>query len=853
MPCSIQPSRLGGVLAIALLLGAAVARAAPLPGAFTYQGVIENNAVPASGSVDLEFAPFADAAGTQSLGPAVVVQDVDVAQGRFTARVDFGAGFFVGDQVFLRIGVRPGTDVGAFDLLSPLQELTATPYALKPAASSVTDVEIVDGSVGSAELADGGVGMADLAPTAVGAAQIADAAVGTDQIANAAVTAAKLAADAFNGFVLPDGAVTTPKLADDAVVSAKIDDGSVLPADLDLTQFGGTFWQVGGNAGAGTSFLGTSDGAPLSLRSDVGVTINGSRFNNNTELTVRGSPTTPEGNADITLWPRAGSAFFNIAAIGSAPADTTLTVAAVGTAPFTGFVSRLILTGTGALGVGGFDPTPLAQLQATRTDIGLDPADLNESYELILEDADAQLALFSSPGGGAGSVISLAELDGAGAFANTWGILRNTSGVAGVPLQFTYGSNSSAAGNPYKMFLSNNGAMFVGAVPSSLVGTSFVFADASSASPFNGTGSNQFLVRAAGGMAVNRAPLNANTELTLSGSPSAVETNVDLTLWPRDSDAFFNLGSTGTDLADARFTVHSVDLTPFSGYVPRLVLTGTGSMAVGDTAGLSHAGSFVFADESSGGAFATTAANQFNLRAAGGVGINRPGAVGVELSIGPTDLDPLGNVDVHLGTPGSVGQFRFGTSVAGVADDVSRLMLFNTNGTFSNSPILEFITQPTTRRLGLFRGQANGSWVSPTHPLHVGFDATSGNGAHLTAGGVWTNGSSRAFKEAFSAIDAEAILERLLALPITRWRYKGDDPSWHVGPMAEEFRAAFGLGHDDQYIGTVDADGVALAAVQGLNARHERRTQALANENAALRDALAALSTRVRALEAGTR
>ncbi len=57
-----------------------------------------------------------------------------------------------------------------------------------------------------------------------------------------------------------------------------------------------------------------------------------------------------------------------------------------------------------------------------------------------------------------------------------------------------------------------------------------------------------------------------------------------------------------------------------------------------------------------------------------------------------------------------------------------------------------------------------------------------------------------------------------MQLPVTRWRYKGEaDSVRHIGPMAQDFSAAFGLGESETHIGTVDADGVALAAIQGLH------------------------------------
>lgn len=62
------------------------------------------------------------------------------------------------------------------------------------------------------------------------------------------------------------------------------------------------------------------------------------------------------------------------------------------------------------------------------------------------------------------------------------------------------------------------------------------------------------------------------------------------------------------------------------------------------------------------------------------------------------------------------------------------------------------------------------------------------------------------------------MLVRLAQVPITAWNHKNEDESIrHMGPMARDFHAAFGLGSDDKSIDTIDADGVALAAIQGLH------------------------------------
>ncbi|GIK86928.1 MAG: hypothetical protein BroJett026_24090 [Betaproteobacteria bacterium] len=93
----------------------------------------------------------------------------------------------------------------------------------------------------------------------------------------------------------------------------------------------------------------------------------------------------------------------------------------------------------------------------------------------------------------------------------------------------------------------------------------------------------------------------------------------------------------------------------------------------------------------------------------------------------------------------------------------------------------------------------------------------------LTTLGPVNPPSDRRLKTAFAPVDAAATLARVLALPITTWAYRSAPQVRHVGPTAQDFRAAFGLGRDDTTIATVDADGVALAAIQGLNAKLEAR------------------------------
>ena len=87
-------------------------------------------------------------------------------------------------------------------------------------------------------------------------------------------------------------------------------------------------------------------------------------------------------------------------------------------------------------------------------------------------------------------------------------------------------------------------------------------------------------------------------------------------------------------------------------------------------------------------------------------------------------------------------------------------------------------------------------------------------------------------------------------LPITEWQYKADSARIeHLGPMAQDFHAAFGLnGADDKHISVVDEGGVALVAIQGLNEKLESDNAQLKQENSLLAKRLDELEAQVKTL-----
>ena len=166
---------------------------------------------------------------------------------------------------------------------------------------------------------------------------------------------------------------------------------------------------------------------------------------------------------------------------------------------------------------------------------------------------------------------------------------------------------------------------------------------------------------------------------------------------------------------------------------------------------------------------------------------------------------------------------------------------------------LDFYTQNAIRMTVNNNGQVGIGTTTPGYLLVVG---NSGSPAYCN-GTTWVNGSDRNAKENFAAISPRAVLEKISTLPITEWKYKVEaDGSKHIGPMAQDFHAAFGLnGVDDKHIATVDEEGVALAAIQGLNEKletgsqnSEARMEKLEMENAVLKQSVAELKAMVEKL-----
>jgi hypothetical protein len=216
---------------------------------------------------------------------------------------------------------------------------------------------------------------------------------------------------------------------------------------------------------------------------------------------------------------------------------------------------------------------------------------------------------------------------------------------------------------------------------------------------------------------------------------------------------------------------------------------GNYSFAAGTHAQAMHQGAFVWADSVSA-TFISTANDQFLIRATGGVGI---GTAAPE-----TALHIAGVNGITLGQSANSGGYTaLRLDLSAVKNGYAELQAISQGGSSYGNLIL----QANGGRVGIAKN-------NPATALDVNgtVSATSFNTT-----------SDRNLKEHFAPVSPREVLDKVAALPISRWNFISDPTAPHVGPMAKDFRAAFGLGTDDKHIATVDEGGVALAAIQGLN------------------------------------
>ena len=479
-------------------------------------------------------------------------------------------------------------------------------------------------------------------------------------------------------------------------------------------------------------------------------------------------------------------------------------------------------------------------------------------------------AIFGTVVGGNGNTAS-------GNFATAMGQFNTASGYAGTAMGYATaagGFGSQAGGTTAKA--NHDGA--------------FVWADNNFAD-FTSTAANQFLIRAAGGVGINTnnpngAALAVQGNVTVEGSLSATGLNTAMLKTPEidtpgnqplELRANFQVGlrldpgATAADLtapgnlyfgAQTRQMLNLFDADYGIGVQPAVLYFRT-------RGGLFGAGSFSWY---AGGTHSDTAFDpgsgfffpgreQMRLDGTGQLtvyGSTANGVQGISTSAGASGVygqNDGGGFGV-AGRTGGGGSAVFGDNAdpSGWAGNFNGRVFVGGNQHFGNQTRQMLNLWGTQYGIGVqnnnlyFRTDnvLNGAFRWYKGGVHNDASANPGGGttmmwltdSGLSVNGTFVSSSDRNVKENFKPVDPRAVLDKVAALPLSEWNYKTDTTSRHLGPMAQDFYAAFNVGPDDKHIAVVDEGGVALAAIQGLNQKLEERLKAKDTEIEQLRSSM---------------
>jgi len=245
---------------------------------------------------------------------------------------------------------------------------------------------------------------------------------------------------------------------------------------------------------------------------------------------------------------------------------------------------------------------------------------------------------------------------------------------------------------------------------------------------------------------------------------------------------------------------------------------GDSSVALGNNGTAQAERSFTFNGTASGvGAVAIGSGAQATYDDALALGPSSIASGLASITIGPSRA--TGNFGVAIGLQNkATGQFSVAIGKNATASHQGAIVLGDGCASFSSDDV-----RTTANNQFVARG-CGGIYFYTSQNLSSGVTVAAG-------GGAWNSISDRNKKENFADVDPVAVLEKIAAMPIQTWNYKTQAPAIrHLGPTAQDFRAAFGLGENDTTINTVDADGAALVAIQGLHTLLKEQRDAIVEQ-----------------------
>jgi hypothetical protein len=754
--------------------------------AFSYQGRLNNGANPATGSYDLTFSLFNTNTGGSSIAGPVTNSATGVTNGLFTTAIDFGPGVFTGGGNWLEIAVRTNA-TGNFTTLAPRQQITPTPYALfATTASNVSGTLPVSHLSGTVPLAQLPASLVTNNETSVTLGNVTVSGNLTLPVGTASTG------------IIYSGA--TPLLINwDANFFLGPDAGNLTTTGVGNTAAGDNalFHNTGGNYNEAIGFDALYHNADGMRNAANGADA---LFSN-----TNGNGNTASGSSAL---------FYNTTGgTNTASGYEALYVNTTGNANTANGAFALYANTAGNANVAaGF-----GALQNSTNDSDL----VAIGYQALQNDNGA-ISGGTDSGFGENTAIGFQSLQ-----ENSLGYGNTAIGFQSLQENMV-GSGNTAVGDwtiagygysgppcctsPVEAGSSNTDNTAVGY--KALV---FLNGNNNTAIGFQALFGLQGTNNTALGYNAGYSLASGNNNIYIGNQGSGSESGI------------IRLGTQGTQTT--AFIAGNVGL---GGATPQQTLSLNGGMNV-DQSGL-NTGTVNNALTFGSNAGATSGEGIGSIRTNGysdSYGLNFYTDFGKRMTIVNN-----GNVGIGTATPG------FPLSFADSLGD--KISLWGQSGNHYGFGIQQNLFQIYSS--GISADIAFGYGESTNFTQTVRFNAdgkvvigTGDPDLHLFQvvsaycdGGTWVNGSDRNSKEAFTAINPRAVLEKVSALPITEWKYKVEaSGTEHIGPMAQDFHAAFGLnGADDKHISTVDESGVALAAIQGLNQKLEA-TEAVAKAVAA--------------------
>lgn len=809
--------------------------------AFNYQGRLNDGSGPANGLYDLRFALFQAASGQNSVGGPVTNTATAVSNGSFSVTIDFGGGVFNGADRWLELQVRTNGN-GSFALLNPRQQLLPQPYAIfagnAAASASYTGPIATSQLPASVALLNGNQTFSGAVSFTNGANYFGGNGAGLNGVPWTSLNGEAIESSSYGNYALTSTTMAVPGVQAYGVADLN---GDHYPdvVTVGTGDFSGDVLVFTNNhAGGYGTLTNISFGTPNAVVpvSTVLADFNG---DGSTDIAVgiAGSGSDTNINFRIEIWTNNGTGTFSFA---SAPflnyfsADTMIAADVNGDNKTdiiadTGFF-LMVLTNDGA---GNFNVT---SVQSTIGSLaGAAVADVNGDHrpDLIVKQQYNTLKVYTNNGTGAfgysstltvgiyPNQVATMDVNNDGKpdliCANSWADTNYTSSTMSV---FTNDGQGGFALSS-TLVLPEGPAVVKAVAPADVNGdgrldlvASDYYDAALSLWTNNGAGGFGFHGYAYVGSDADQLVI---ADVNNDGRPDMVTENLA-----------GNFLSTIVDVPTITFmapmTVQSNMVVQGAAILMNNanVLAGNGAALTGLNAGSIASGTLDDARLSAnvallnrdGQYFAGT--NIFN----GTVAITNPATV---LSFGNTSRQM-----VNLWGP------QYGIGIQ------SYTLYFRTDDSFPGADFAWFqggVHNPNKLNPGggktlMVLDNTGSLWV--TNKVYAA-------GVMLT--------SDRNSKAGFEPVDTRDLLDKLVSLPITRWHYTNDTATPHVGPVAQDFSSAFGVGSDDKHISVVDEGGVALAAIQGLNRKLEDELHRLNSENEELRAQNESLEKRMEALE----